>query len=466
MPWLTWVRTPCSAALAGFLLAATCTGCGGGSVSGGPAPVPATAVAIDLPADSYMHPGAPTEWWWHTGTLRAGERIFGFEITAGSFQNGSSSLGTLDGSPGIFLTQVMLSDLANARHLQRSTVYLTGSAPALGLDDWAQEDVTKDWSVTLGSPADHLSGIDVMDPGSGYTSDPVVTFSGGGGTGALAQAVRDGSGHVESIILLSPGQGYTSVPTVTLAGGGGSGAAAQAYQTYVDMAAPWGETLTGMKVQAQVVDEATHTPAQFDLTFSQQGPPFIVNGTGVSAMGGQGTHLETNNYYYSLTRLRAEGSLTLDGRRIPVQGVTWMDHQYGAFGDPAHPVKWMLQDVQLDNGVCLSNYLVLQSKAPPLGQRTPSQATIQLPDGTTYFVPTWLTFLDPTWTSPSSGKTYPLQILVEIPAFDAVLTVQTQLADQEFPVPGADVYEGVATAFGTFQDRAVTGTAWNEQEPF
>jgi hypothetical protein len=53
--------------------------------------------------------------------------------------------------------------------------------------------------------------------GSGYTSAPTVTFSGGGGTGAAAVAHMAGT-MVESVVLTNAGTGYTSNPTVTIAG--------------------------------------------------------------------------------------------------------------------------------------------------------------------------------------------------------------------------------------------------------
>ena len=38
---------------------------------------------IELPRDQYAHSGAPTEWWWHVGTLESADgRKFGFEINA------------------------------------------------------------------------------------------------------------------------------------------------------------------------------------------------------------------------------------------------------------------------------------------------------------------------------------------------------------------------------------------------
>ena len=60
-------------------------GGGGGSDNNPPAPVPPSDVVLTLPKDMYLHLGAPTEWWWHIGTLRAGNRTFGFEINAASF---------------------------------------------------------------------------------------------------------------------------------------------------------------------------------------------------------------------------------------------------------------------------------------------------------------------------------------------------------------------------------------------
>jgi hypothetical protein len=63
--------------------------------------------------------------------------------------------------------------------------------------------------------------------GSGYTSTPVVTISGGGGFGATAHAQMAGT-TVDSVIIDDQGQGYVSIPTITISGGGGSGAGATA----------------------------------------------------------------------------------------------------------------------------------------------------------------------------------------------------------------------------------------------
>lgn len=329
---------------------------------GGPVPIPPSESVIHLPADHYLHIGAPTEWWWHIGTLKAGGRTFGFEINAAAFY------------PAAF-TQVMLTDVDRNLHFQKTTLYFP---PAFNADTWAEHDPAKDWFVKLGE---------------------------------------------------------------------------------VTMQAPQSDPTRHMRVTAQLVDEATNTPVAFDLLLSQQGPPFIVWGTGVTPPYDNPT-LQNNNFYYSLTRLAASGSISIGGEKLEVTGVTWMDHEYGAFGTQEDRPKWILQDMQLSNGVCISNFTL---DPPALDRKTASLATVQRADGTTYFVSSFVTPIGATWTSPESGATYFMQIKVEIPDFEATLLVSSLVDSQEFPMGEAAVYEGVAGATGTFEGESVTGTAWSEQ---
>ena len=52
--------------------------------------------------------------------------------------------------------------------------------------------------------------------GSGYTAVPMVTISGGGGSGATAYATLSGD-QVSGISITSPGQGYTTTPKIAFA---------------------------------------------------------------------------------------------------------------------------------------------------------------------------------------------------------------------------------------------------------
>ena len=73
--------------------------------------------------------------------------------------------------------------------------------------------------------------VSVSNGGSGYSSAPTVSFTGGGGTGAAGTAVLgtgDNAGKIVSVTITDAGTGYTSAPTVGFSGGSGTGAAATA----------------------------------------------------------------------------------------------------------------------------------------------------------------------------------------------------------------------------------------------
>lgn len=94
------------------------------------------AGVIHLPQDEYLHPTAGNEWWWHVGTLTAGEHVFGFEINA--------ALRTFGGQKVLF-SQIMLTDVQGQVHYQKTTGFPYNPA-------WAESDPRKPWYVSLGSP--------------------------------------------------------------------------------------------------------------------------------------------------------------------------------------------------------------------------------------------------------------------------------------------------------------------------
>src|SRR4051794_8919766 len=343
-------------------------------------PVPPSEYQVHLPQDQYRHGDAPTEWWWHIGTLKAGDRIFGFEINAAGYPG--------YGKEKFAFTQVMLSDVANAKHYQQSTVYVP---PNVDFNTWAESDPAKAWKVGLG---------DSTQP------------------------------------------------------------------SYVSMNAPQADPTRGMRVMAHLFDQGMDI--DFQLNLSQQGKPFMAFGTGVKVDPKDPKH---KNYYYSLTRLDVSGAIRFNEEPpLDVTGMTWMDHEYGYFGTPGDPVKWILQNAQLDNGWHFMNFVSLGKDHPPaLGTRTPSNATLQDPNGNMYYfdADSQQAFMTPTgrtWKSPTSN-TYFLEFLVEILPVQATLTIVSLMDDQEFPNVGAPggIYEGVAVASGTFLGQQVSGTAWNEQ---
>lgn len=94
--------------------------------------------------------------------------------------------------------------------------------------DSSEEEGTKRWIVTCiqnstgTSPlvGTTVASVEIVNIGNyAYGSAPTVSFSGGGGSGAAATATIDGSGFVTGITVTNIGSGYTSAPIVTLSGG-------------------------------------------------------------------------------------------------------------------------------------------------------------------------------------------------------------------------------------------------------
>ena len=71
-----------------------------------------------------------------------------------------------------------------------------------------------------------IGGVNVLTQGSNYTA-PVVSISGGGGTGATAAAIVL-NGNIIQIVMTNWGSGYTSQPTVNITDVNGTGATASA----------------------------------------------------------------------------------------------------------------------------------------------------------------------------------------------------------------------------------------------
>lgn len=228
----------------------------------------------------------------------------------------------------------------------------------------------------------------------------------------------------------------------------------------VSMKTLQGKTWKNMAVMAGLCDKTTNKNVYFCLQLSQDGPPFIEWGTGVSPVP-PNPNVKTNNFYYSLTRIEASGVIIIDEKPVEVKGTTWMDHEWGLFAKPG--AQWILQDIQLENGICISNYCM--NKKLALNTASPSHATVQLPCGETFFVHTTVTPIKRIWSF--DGNDYFMVLKVNFSDWhNAEIIVESLMDDQLFRgLEHHSVYEGVARATGIFCGEEVSGQAWIEQVP-
>ena len=192
----------------------------------------------------------------------------------------------------------------------------------------------------------------------------------------------------------------------------------------------------------------------------------MVWGDGVEPSSNPDPQLHDSNFYFSLTRLKATGTVVITDLSNPmdietheVTGTTWMDHEWGKFGSKKKPVKWILQDMQLDNGVCISNYSLTQ---PSLNNSTAGMATVQLDEsGESFYVKSTMT---PTESTLIDKIEYFTKVKVEIPVYGVSVIVESLMPNQVFK---GNIYEGVASVMGSMTKGEVTenvaGTAWIEQ---
>ena len=164
-----------------------------------------------------------------------------------------------------------------------------------------------------------------------------------------------------------------------------------------------------------------------------------------------------------------------------------MDHEWGNFTDKSasgksQSVQWILQDMQLENGITLSNFTLTP---PTLNVPVQSMATVQLEaGGKSHYVETSMTAIKavdyeipaPTKADPTATnkRTYFTEIVVSVPEFGIEAFVKSSMDKQLFK---GGIYEGVGTVTAVVnametpegtKGKAIQtkGSAWVEQNIF
>jgi len=106
---------------------------------------------------------------------------------------------------------------ANYTANQTVTVRANDDSEKQGLRSaWTESVIPINATATASFASGGLTGFTMTNVGAGYTSQPRVTFSGGGGSGANAYALVSAQGTITGIQVVSAGTGYTSAPTVVI----------------------------------------------------------------------------------------------------------------------------------------------------------------------------------------------------------------------------------------------------------
>jgi predicted secreted hydrolase len=196
-----------------------------------------------------------------------------------------------------------------------------------------------------------------------------------------------------------------------------------------------------------------------DLTLTPLKPPVIEGKSGVSRKSAGEGHASG---YYSYTRMRGRGTLTLPGGApIAVSGETWFDHEWASNQLAAGQAGWDWFSMQLSDNTELMLYRMRLTN----GQADPaSSGTLTRPDGTVVYLGAGdfkLTPLD-FWKSAATQGNYPIHWQVEIPTLGLTLEISTPLQNQELSFPGLIYWEGLIHATGRSAAAPVTGHGYLE----
>lgn len=219
-----------------------------------------------------------------------------------------------------------------------------------------------------------------------------------------------------------------------------AGAEADAFRVWIEdwSVAQADDSMPPMRIQA------TDDGFALDLTLEAQKPLVLQGDQGWSP---KGPGIGNASYYYSMTRLATEGTITIADQSHAVSGSSWMDREWSTSFLSETQTGWDWFSLQLDDGRELMFFQVREQD----GTTSPyTDGLLVHTDGTTERLPkeaVTLSVLN-TWQSPHTGGEYPSGWQMRIPDLDVDLTITPFFADQELRV-SVNYWEGAVRVEGS-----------------
>ncbi len=194
-----------------------------------------------------------------------------------------------------------------------------------------------------------------------------------------------------------------------------------------------------------------------DLTLRETRQPVLHGDSGLSQKGPEPGNA---SYYYSLIGLETAGTITWLGNEEAVEGLSWMDHEYGSSALSKDAVGWDWFSVQLNTGDAL---MLAHIRTEDGGLVEEMLGTYVSPNGDTIPLSVsdyQIQVLDE-WTSPQTDITYPSGWRVTVPELNMEIELSPIVKDQEMLVSFI-YWEGAVSISGRIDDMPVSGTGYVE----
>ncbi|MDH1756123.1 hypothetical protein [Citrobacter braakii] len=242
---------------------------------------------------------------------RSAVTAFGHNTTDQMAENITITNNVIDGMGGNDIDGAVT--LSNVKRFKvRGNTYIRAPRAAINLQSRCINFDIGD--ETIDTPLRYVTTV-VTNGGSGYTSRPVVTVSGGGGSGMKVHAELTG-GVVTALRVDDQGDGYTSAPTLNISGGGGTGATGMA-----NISTGFGVMVQGTTSKGRIgPNDYTNTDQTNVIAVSLQPPStgYGVAVSGESQFNGVFTELsgainEVGGTYGTMSRMEADISFDATG---------------------------------------------------------------------------------------------------------------------------------------------------------
>ena len=199
----------------------------------------------------------------------------------------------------------------------------------------------------------------------------------------------------------------------------------------------------------------------FDLELISLKPVVFQGDLGLSR---KGEAKGSASYYYSLTRLKTTGSVSVSGETKHVSGESWMDHEWFSSILGENEVGWDWFALQLDDYRELMFFQI--RRRDPVAQPIQYGIMIDERGSAQPIAPQSIRFTPQRWWTSISGESqYPVQWQIEVPQLDLMLNVEAALDAQERS-DSFRYWEGAVVVSGTEDDRQLSGKGYLEMTAY
>ncbi len=193
-----------------------------------------------------------------------------------------------------------------------------------------------------------------------------------------------------------------------------------------------------------------------DLELTPLRQPVLNGDRGLSK---KSSSVDSASYYYSITRLRTEGALTIAGDEYRVSGLSWLDREWSTSALAGDQVGWDWFALQLSDGTDLMLYNIRKSDGTADDN---SSGTLSTGFGKAVGLKRddFDIVINSTWESPQGGI-YPSGWTVRVPEQDLELNVVPVISDQEL-FTTVRYWEGAVDVAGTRGGERISGRGYVE----